>query len=69
MLLSNSDPKNEDPTDHFFDDLYKAYTIERVLAKRFINSKGEKRGEIYEIVVMNYQPPDINDTQQGLILG
>ncbi len=69
VLLSNSDPKNEDPTDHFFDDLYKAYTIERVLAKRFINSKGEKRGEIYEIVVMNYQPPDINDTQQGLILG
>jgi DNA adenine methylase len=63
VMLSNSDPKNEDPTDHFFDDLYQAFRIERVLAKRLINSVGDKRGEIREIIVMNYQAPEINGTQ------
>ena len=33
-MLSNSDPKNEDPNDHFFDDLYSGYTIDRVPARR-----------------------------------
>nr|WP_319539438.1 DNA adenine methylase [uncultured Methanospirillum sp.] len=54
VMLSNSDPRNEDPTDHFFDDLYQQYRIERVLAKRIINSNAEKRGAISEIIVMNY---------------
>ncbi len=54
VMLSNSDPRNEDPTDHFFDDLYHQYRIERVLAKRVINSNAEKRGAISEIIVMNY---------------
>ncbi len=58
IMLSNSDPKNEDPEDEFFDDLYRKYRIERVLAKRLINSVAEKRGEIHEIIVMNYDPPD-----------
>ncbi|MBN1166361.1 MAG: DNA adenine methylase [Methanospirillaceae archaeon] len=56
VMLSNSDPKNEDPDDHFFDDLYQAYTIERVRAARMINSKGDGRGAINEIIVMNYEP-------------
>jgi len=56
IMLSNSDPKNEDPDDHFFDDLYQAYRIERVQAKRFINCDAEKRGSISEIIVMNYEP-------------
>ncbi len=54
VMLSNSDPKNEDPDDHFFDDLYREFRIERVLAKRSINSDAEKRGSISEIIVMNY---------------
>ncbi|HWQ64013.1 MAG TPA: DNA adenine methylase [Methanospirillum sp.] len=54
VMLSNSDPGNEDPTDRFFDDLYEQYRIERVMAKRAINSNGEKRGSISEIIVMNY---------------
>ncbi len=54
VMLSNSDPRNEDPTDHFFDDLYQQYRIERVMAKRVINSNAEKRGAISEIIVMNY---------------
>jgi len=55
VMLSNSDPRNENPDDHFFDDLYKDYLIERVQAKRFINSVGDKRGEINELIIRNYQ--------------
>lgn len=53
-LLSNSDPKNTDPNDNFFDELYKDYIIERILAKRMINSKGNSRGYIYELLIRNY---------------
>ncbi len=54
LLLSNSDPQNEDPEDTFFDDLYGKFDIERVPAKRSINSKGDKRGNISEILIRNY---------------
>lgn len=54
ILLSNSDPKNADTNDNFFDDLYSDYTIIRVNAKRSINSNGSGRGEITEILVKNY---------------
>lgn len=53
-ILSNSDPKNVDENDNFFDDIYADYTIERVLAKRSINSNASKRGAITEILVRNY---------------
>lgn len=53
-MLSNSDPKSVDDTNTFFDDLYGAYNIHRVLAKRNINSKGDKRGEINELLITNY---------------
>ena len=53
-ILSNSDPKNEDENDNFFDDLYQNYDIMRVKAKRFINRDGDKRGPINEILVKNY---------------
>lgn len=53
-ILSNSDPKNEDESDNFFDDLYSDFTIERVSAKRSINSNAKKRGAINEILVRNY---------------
>ena len=54
LMLSNSDPKNHDTNDHFFDELYKGYNIRRVPAKRMINSNPSKRGTINEIVVTNY---------------
>lgn len=54
LMLSNSDPKNENPNDLFFDDLYEGYNIERVLAKRFINCDASKRGDIKEIIIRNY---------------
>ncbi|MDO8842560.1 DNA adenine methylase [Methanocalculus sp.] len=53
-MLSNSDPKNHDPGDDFFDLLYDGFTIERVLASRRINSNGAGRGKIHEIIVRNY---------------
>lgn len=55
VLLSNSDPKNFNPKDDFFDDLYKDYHIERVNAKRMINRDGKSRGSIKEILVRNYE--------------
>ncbi|MDJ0581718.1 DNA adenine methylase [Crocosphaera sp.] len=53
QILSNSDPTNyiDDP---FFDELYKDFNISRILASRMINSKGNKRGKIREILVNNY---------------
>lgn len=54
VMLSNSDPKNTNPNDNFFDELYQDYYIERVQAKRMINSDSSKRGIINEIIVTNY---------------
>lgn len=54
FLLSNSDPKNTDPNDNFFDDLYSNFHIERINARRNINSNGNDRGEISELLIMNY---------------
>lgn len=53
VMLSNSDPKNTDENDEFFDDLYKEFYIERVSAGRMINSKGTGRGKISELVIRN----------------
>jgi len=54
FLLSNSDPKNEDPKDNFFEDQYGRFRIERVKAIRAINCRAEGRGKIHELIVSNY---------------
>ncbi|MDY6846929.1 MAG: Dam family site-specific DNA-(adenine-N6)-methyltransferase [Chloroflexota bacterium] len=54
FLLSNSDPKNIDPNDDFFDDLYSKFHIERIYARRNINSNGNERGLVSELLIMNY---------------
>jgi DNA adenine methylase len=54
LMLSNSDPKNVDVDDNFFDELYQGFNIERVLASRMINANGAGRGKINEILVRNY---------------
>jgi len=54
LMLSNSDPKNIDPDDDFFDTLYAPYRVDRVPATRMINSDGAGRGEVNEIIVTNY---------------
>ena len=55
LMLSNSDPKNKDKKDNFFDDLYKDFDIKRIEAKRMINCQASKRGNVTEIVVRNYK--------------
>ena len=54
LLLSNSDGKGINPSDDFFDNLYRDYIIERVYAKRSINSKKELRGALTELLIRNY---------------
>lgn len=54
IMLSNSDPKNIDKQDNFFDDIYKDLNIQRIEAKRMINCQSDKRGNVTEIVVRNY---------------
>ena len=53
VVVSNSDPKNSDESDSFFDDLYSSYTIMRVSAKRMINSKATGRGSVNELLICN----------------
>ena len=53
-MLSNSDSMNSNPPDPFFDDLYREYYITKLFARRNINSKGDKRNKITEILVTNY---------------
>lgn len=54
FILSNSDMKNYDSSNNFFDELYKQYNIKRVKARRNINSKGDKRGSIFELLITNF---------------
>jgi DNA adenine methylase len=56
-LLSNSDVKNTDEENHYFEDLYHQpnFRIKRVKAKRNINSVSTKRGEINELLIANYE--------------
>lgn len=54
VVASNSDPKNADTGDDFFDDLYSSYSISRVSAKRMINSKASNRGSINELLICNF---------------
>jgi len=54
LMLSNSDPKNVNKDDNFFDDLYNGFNIERIEATRMINSNSEKRGKIKELLITNY---------------
>jgi DNA adenine methylase len=54
LMLSNSDPKNEEPEATFFEKLYSGFEIERVPARRSINSNPDERGPIHELIIRNY---------------
>lgn len=54
LMLSNSDPQNENLQDTFFEELYAGFSIHKVLANRRINSNGAKRGPITELLITNY---------------
>ena len=53
-ILSNSDVNGKDMTDTFFDDIYKEFTINRVMARRSINANPDKRGQLTELLITNY---------------
>ncbi len=54
IVISNSDPKNTNAEDTFFDDIYANHNINRVEANRMINSKGASRGKIKELLISNF---------------
>lgn len=53
FMLSNSDPKNVDKNDNFFEQLYDCFSINEVKASRNINSKSNGRGKISELLISN----------------
>lgn len=54
VVVSNSDPKNSNTEDDFFDTIYSAHKIRRVEATRMINCNGESRGKIKELLISNF---------------
>jgi len=54
IAASNSDPKNTDAGDFFFDRLYAGYNISTIYASRSINSVGSSRGAVSELLITNY---------------
>lgn len=55
LMLSNSNPKNVNKDDNFFENIYKGFAINEVSAKRMINSNAKGRGEISELLITNYE--------------
>jgi DNA adenine methylase len=56
VVASNSDPKNTNESENFFDELYNSLSIARISSSRAINSVGEKRGRVSELLISNYRP-------------
>ena len=54
IVVSNSDPKNSNTEDDFFDEIYSDYAIKRVEANRMINCNSELRGKIKELLISNF---------------
>lgn len=55
IMLSNSNPKNINEEDCFFENIYKGFYINEVFAKRMINADSRGRGEISELLITNYE--------------
>ena len=54
IVISNSDPKNSNTEDDFFDNIYSSHRIERVKATRMINCNSDARGKIKELLISNF---------------
>lgn len=52
-ILSNSDVNGQEVKNDFFDILYSDFNIVRVNAKRSINTNGNKRGKLTELLIKN----------------
>lgn len=53
FIASNSDPKDVNPQEDFFDTIYNHFIIKRVSASRMINSDASGRGAISELMISN----------------
>lgn len=60
LMLSNSDSRILDKNDDFFERIYKDYNIQRIYANRSINSKGNNRGLVPELLITNYKKINVN---------
>ena len=54
VVISNSDPKNSNTEDDFFDKMYSSHKIKRVDATRMINCQAQARGKIKELLISNF---------------
>jgi len=54
IVVSNSDPKNTNKDDDFFDKAYSKQNIKRVSATRMINRNSDARGKISELLISNF---------------
>ncbi len=54
IVISNSDPKNTNTEDDFFDNIYAGHKIRRVEATRMINCQAQARGKIKELLISNF---------------
>ena len=54
IVISNSDPKNSNTDDDFFDNIYSAHKIKLVEATRMINCNSESRGKIKDLLISNF---------------
>lgn len=53
FILSNSDVKGKIENSNFFDEIYNAYNIHRVMATRMVNANPSKRGKLSELMISN----------------
>lgn len=53
FVESNSDPRNIDYHDDYFERLYRMFIIKRVSASRMISAQGSGRGNISELIISN----------------
>ncbi len=53
-MLSNSNSKNTNKDDTFFDNIYQGFNINEIYTSRMINADGKGKGKISEILVTNY---------------
>ena len=65
LMLSNSNPKNVNEEDDFFEKIYKGFNINEVSAKRMINANAKGRGEISELLITNYEEQSKWESQKN----
>jgi DNA adenine methylase len=54
LMISNSDPKNLNPADRYFENTYPDFNITTLSANRMVNCKADRRGKISELLITNY---------------